>query len=482
MPIVNICDQVRPWPCMWQNNTWKCFLALALTFSANACAATTPSLLAATPNYTVLDANQYQHIVATAQQKVRQILQAKLILPLTTIKNSNATIAFIVQQLRGIPYIFTDGMGEGDWQPQAQTYQPGAVHVQQNPVYRFDGLNCQTFVQVVMALFYSQNLAQFDHNLLKISYGAAGNPNGDIVRYYNRNNFIEGDWNRINRKNGFLLNATTQGEFAKVYKTTTLTLTRQQWFLKQQKNLVQTVQVLDAVNGPAMSQRFMTTYAHLNYPHFGSQAVTISYLPKTELVQAVAISRIDPSRRRFAPHPFESLRGERIDKYVPNQALFAAIPTPSVVEFVRDTHKWMIAGKNIKELIGTELGISHMGLLYRQTFPKGTLIYHQITCHLNQQNQKICVVTPIVCHQKECPELMFAQATNAYPKGYFWYKAPNGNEVCTMTPPAKDIIATQCNQVLQEPLFAYLTNYQYGAYTLMDNPSILGIHIEKLEH
>src|SRR5437867_2253456 len=87
--------------------------------------------------------------------------------------------------------------------------------------------------------------------------------------------------------------------------------------------------------------------------------------------------------------------------YQPNQALLDSIPTPAVVEIVRDANKWTIGGKNIKYVIGSELSISHMGLLYRQRFKYGEVIYQKITCDYDEQRQKVCSVTPVVCEKEQ---------------------------------------------------------------------------------
>lgn len=415
----------------------------------------TPNILQLKPasDYTILDATKYQRTVNDSRIKIQLILNELQILPE---QNTNKRIAFIARQLSDIPYIFSGAMGEGDWQPSSSIYQPGAVHVRQDPVYRLDGLDCQTFVQVAMGLFYSHDSNQFDKNILKISYGAAGNPSGEIVHYYNRNNFIDADWNPLNQHHGWLTDVTAKSDLAAYAKTTSATITRQKWFSFQQ-NYPSYARVLTEADGPAMAKRFLTTYTTLNYPNFDSENISIAYLPK----EKIAIQQSDGS-------------------YQPNQDLLDKIPTPAVVEIVRDAKKWTIGGKNIKEVIGSELSISHMGLLYRKRFHHGDLIYRKISCNYDDKHQKICNVTPIVCQQKHCNELMYVHATDSHPNDYFWYKQPDGNYTCSSQPPTNHIGYTKCNRVEQQPLFNYLTDYQYGSYWYMNSPSILGVHVEKL--
>lgn len=404
-------------------------------------------------HYTVLDADEYKKTVSFSRKKIEKIINE--IKPYRQ-QNTNTQLDVIIKELIDIPYIQSNGMGEGDWLSTSSTYQSNHLHIQQNPVYRLDGLNCQTFVQVAMALLHANNLAQFDASILKISYGAAGNPNGEIVRYYNRNNFIDGDFNPVNQQNGWLQDVTSQGILAPYSKTTNATITRQRWFLRQQQNLGESVKVLHSEDGQTMVNRFMTIYSALHFPNFNSESIIMSYLPKKTLA---------------IPQPSGG--------YKPNQTLLDKIPTPAVVEIVRDANKWNLYGVKIKNMIGTELTISHLGLLHRQTFKHGELIYRKITCdYVN--SEKICRVAPMTCQKNQCQELLFTHATDAYPINYLWYKKPNGEYACSPKRPPAGIHYTNCNRVTTLPLYDYLTTYQMGSYWNMELPSILGVHVEKL--
>ncbi len=417
-------------------------------------------LMAATNNYTVIT-NQYSYrqVVNDSRNKVNAIIAS---LQPVRDQDFNTQITLISQKLADIPYLGTAAaMGEGDWQPDSSVYQGGAVHVQQDPVYRLDGLNCQTFVQVAMALLHATNQDNFDQHILKIAYGAAGNNLEDgMVHFYNRNNFVSGDFNPVNEKNGLLRDATSEGNLKELTKTTSATITRQQWFLKKQDGLTNPVtspvRVLSDLDGPKMIERFVTLYSKLPYPNFDSEKVSLTYIPKEQL----ATKQSDGS-------------------YQSNQAVLDAIPVPSVVEIVRDVKKWNMGVNNIREIIGSELNVSHMGLLYRQTFKQGQVIYQKIFCHYDEGQKKVCDVTPIVCQKNQCNELMFSQATNTYPDGYYWYQKES-NYVCTSDKPADNIKSTSCNRVEQLPLADYITRQQYSAHPFMDTASIVGIHVEKL--
>ena len=409
---------------------------------------------ASTNHFTALNAQEYQQTVHNSRNKVRQLLQE-----LTDYRDLsqplNAEVAFIAQRMANIPYMGTGAAGEGDWQPGSLTYSPGAVHIQQDPVYRLDGLECQTFVEVAMALLHAHNINEFDQRFVQISYGAAGSPADDFIHYYNRNNFIDGDFNPVNHRAGFLHDSTTN-ELAAFAKTQTGILTRQNWF-NLQINFPENVRVLASQDAAAMTQRFTTLYTKLNFPNFATENIVITYLPK----QSLALKQAGGS-------------------YLPNQTLLAQIPVPAVVEVIRDPAKWMMDGKTIKEAIGSELTVSHMGLLYRQTFAKGEIIFQDIKCHLNAGSKRICIVTPQRCQEASCNELMLAHATERHPNKYYWVAQANGAYTCSDQPPPAGSPKLFCNRVESVPLVSYLTDYQYGAYRYMDNPSILGVHIEKL--
>lgn len=410
------------------------------------------SVFTSNDQYTLLDAAQYQLTVLESRMIIDNMIN-----DLNVNKNLdfNKRVDFIAKKFMDIPY--GGAVGEGDWKPSSKVYKSDAAHVKQDPVYRMDGLNCQTFIQVMMGILFSNTLDEFDENFLRISYGAAGNPSGDIVRYFNRNNFIDGDWNPVNNQNGYLKDVTGQDGFNSIYKIVHSEINRGNWFALQEKYLKSTVRVLDNNIGPMMSDRYLNLYTHLDYPHFDKEVVEMSYLPKSELV----------------------IKHEN-GKYSPNKALLDKLPTPSVLEIVRDPKQWIYEGENIKDAIGSELSISHMGILYRKTFKKGDVIYQKIKCAVDSENIKKCSVTPIKCAKNSCAELMFLHASNAWPNGYYWYKNSNNEYACTATLPKNVTRYTSCNRVLEQPLSDYITDFQYGRYRYMDTPSILGIHLEKI--
>lgn len=325
----------------------------------------------------------------------------------TILQNEHAQLKDIINQLAGYPYLVSKGAN--------------------NPLYRLDGFDCQTFVQTTMALLRAKSLIEFESNYIKIAYGAMPRQFGHDITYYNRNHFVEVDLNPVNQRNGFFTDITSKGILASFAKTISATIDRAKWFSRQGRHFV--------------------------YP---TQDVTIAYVPKESLV-------------------LRSTEGS----YQPNTALLASIPTPSVVEMINDPEKWIRNGKTIKERIGTQLTVSHMGFLYRQNFKKGELIYRRISCGLNWNYKKTCQVYSVRCMKSSCDELMFAHATDEYPNGFYWYKQ-YGEYVCSPSRPPSGVAYTRCNRVEKIPLYSYLTNYHYGSYWNMSNESLLGIHIEQL--
>ena len=419
-----------------------------LDFNAYLAAMPSPARLP----YTVLDRARYDRTVEFARAGIKTTL-AKLA-PLSAAED-DLRLAAISKLLVDTPYIKVGAMGEGDWQASADTYQPGALHLNQYPVYRLDGFDCQTLVQVSMALFYSNTQAAFETQLLKIAYGAAGNPQGERVRYYNRNHFADGDFNPINEKQGFFNDVTTLGPFAGIAQTTAATITRNRWLTKQRQQLAQHVTVLNAVDGPEMVSRFVTTYATLPFNQFKKEKVSITYLPKSALLQRDAHG------------------------YTINTALFAAIPTPAVIEVVRDAKRWTKDGMRVKTLIGSETSVSHLGFAFRQTFKRGELISRSIHCSASDAGPR-CQVSTRHCDKTRCNELMFTHATDAFPENYLFYRTKGKAFVCTSLAPPPGTPYTFCNRVVSVPLADYLLDYQYGHYWYMDMPSLLGIHIEAL--
>ena len=347
------------------------------------------------------------------------------------------------------PYALKHAMGEGNWCDFKLTKTP-CPHIQQDPIYRTDEFNCTTYTQTVLALIRATTLNQFKINLARIAYGANDTK---TISYFNRNHFTSSDFNRINESTHLIKDVTPDIDKNKTrWKTTTIN--HQQWIQTQIKQSRSTlVRVLNAKQGESMLNKLHDNIK--NAP--ATRQVKISYIPKEDL-------------------SITTKQG-----YKANEALLKAIPTPAIMEVVRDDTKWNVAGSSIKKVIGSGILVSHIGVLYRQGFKKGDLIYRNISC--TDRNNPQCQVNPVYCNKVDgCNELMFSSATDAFPNQYYYYKDAKGHYQCTDKPPLHKIRTTTCNRVESLPLSQYVTTKQYGHYTFLDSPSIVGIHIEKIRN
>ncbi len=355
-------------------------------------------------------------------------------------------IKYLATRFLDRPYAISGNTeGESNW---PVTAMGETAHVKQDPIYRTDEFDCQTLVQTILALLHSTNLTTFQKTIIKVEYGGGGA--GNAIHYYNRNNFTSADFNKINESHGFL-----QDISPKYLPVVHAVIDKDNWFKMQAKKLQIGVRVLHNKEGSAMSKRF-ANYASL-YP-FPKKNVSLSYYPKKYLVKC----------------------NTNLSYCRPNKRIINKLPTPAIIEITRDTHKWKVGGKLIADVIGTQLNVSHMGILYNETFHHGAVIYQKITCHIKGK-RKICFVKPVICKKKQgCFEKMYLAATDAYPNNYYYYADTNGHYQCSAREPKHVTQPVYCNRVLAMPIGAYLASYEYGAYHYMKNPSIVGIHLEKI--
>lgn len=101
------------------------------------------------------------------------------------------------------PYV-VDPLGEGE-----------AGDVSKGPLYRFDGFDCTTFVETVLALALSSEPQEFTQTLNKIRY------KDGRVSYQTRNHFPSVDWIPNNSRAGFVkdITGTIAGSKAKWSQT-----------------------------------------------------------------------------------------------------------------------------------------------------------------------------------------------------------------------------------------------------------------------
>ena len=189
----------------------------------------------------------------------------------------------------------------------------------QNPLFRDDAFDCQTFVETVLALANAHDVASFKHHLSAIRYAQ------NQADFTQRNHFTNVDWNRNNAHKGYIQDITykfidKQGQPIAAISDTIID--KPQWYL--------------ALDNTHLKQLAAVPPNLLNELHHIANQVqqeksVLLYLPMTKL--------------------FDSQKKPQLD-------IFAQIPSGSIIEIVRPN--W-----NLKKLIGTNLDISHLGFAVR---------------------------------------------------------------------------------------------------------------------
>jgi len=214
----------------------------------------------------------------------------------------NQRIEFISQQFLDKPYLL-GALGEGE-----------KAHYDQFPLYRTDAFDCLTYVETVLALALAHDFQEFQTWMLKIRYAK------EKAIYTERNHFTELDWNQHIQRLGLLKNITEQIGKSDTAVAKTV-INKRGWYLKQPQTAIR----LRVPVAETIQQR----HQELVKKHriFSEYPVSTAYLPLTLLFD---------------------------EKQQPRMQYFNQIPQNAVVEIVRpDWH--------LKETIGTNLNISHIG-------------------------------------------------------------------------------------------------------------------------
>lgn len=185
----------------------------------------------------------------------------------------------------------------------------------QNPLYRFDGFDCVTFVNTVLALLFSQNFHQFKQKIIELNYYQ------QCVRYENRFHFTELDWNQACAQQGYLTNCTPAIQLAEAW------IDRPNWL---KRRTLQDLKYLQAQSADYLQE--CLNQLHTRATCCQAQWNILEYVPLTELFNA---------------------------KGAINKTLLAQFPDGGVLEIVRPN--W-----NLRAMIGTNLNISHLGFIFRE--------------------------------------------------------------------------------------------------------------------
>lgn len=236
---------------------------------------------------------------------------------LEKLTNISARVDYLTRAFMGKPYL-TNPQGEGI-----------DAQFDQSPLYRFDGFDCVTFVNTILALALSHDLPSFEKKMVQINYY------NDSVTFDNRFHFMSVDWNPQNQKNQIVKDITTTvvdenknpiAEFAQGE------IDRPNWFLKR------------AENESVERAKYLKDIAKKMKKEF----VSLPYLPLSKLF-------------------YENK---------PQQFLFNQIPSASIIEIVRPN--W-----NLKDKIGTVLHVSHIGFAIRNE--SGELFFR----HASSENKQV---------------------------------------------------------------------------------------------
>lgn len=205
------------------------------------------------------------------------------------------------------PYLL-DALGEGP-----------TGKFDQGPLYRDDAFDCQTYVETVLAVAFGKNVKSFKQHLLNIRYVAGK------AEFSQRNHFTSDDWNKNNAAKGYLQDITYKftnqlGEpIAAIAETI---IDKPNWYKHLDNTRIKQLSVTD---------KNLLAELHQLANNMQQEKSVILYLPLTQL--------------------FDTQKKPRL-------GIFKQIPSPSIIEIVRPN--WQV-----KNLIGTNLNVSHLGFAIR---------------------------------------------------------------------------------------------------------------------
>lgn len=227
------------------------------------------------------------------------------------VADMSARIHWFSEQFLGKPYVL-GALGEGE-----------NASFDQYPRYRTDGFDCLTYVTTVVSLAQAHALPQFKNCLKHVRYS------NSIRSYINRNHFTSLDWNLNNSKKGFVQDITENivdknNQPVALYSTTLID--KPQWY---QKKTIDSVRLIK--KNPTLREQRLKALKKQGQK-LPATPVKIAYIPLNILI-----------------NPQGQL----------NRQLIQQIPDGAIIEIVRPD--W-----NIKNKIGTNLHVSHLGFLIKK--------------------------------------------------------------------------------------------------------------------
>lgn len=242
-------------------------------------------------------------------------------------KDLNTRVIAVSKSFMGMPYKL-GSLGEGV-----------KGKFDQEPLYRTDSFDCQTFVSTVLALVQSNTLSQFKHNINRVRY------QDGKVSFVTRNHFASVDWNKNSGANGYIKDITYQivnKQGTPVAKIASTIINKPMWY---KKLTVNNIKLLKSTTIDQQQQ--LLSQLHDLGPKTQQEKSVVLYIPLTKLFS----------------------NGK------PSMYLFKQIPSGSIIEIVRPN--W-----NLKQKIGTNLNVSHLGFAIRTKqglmFREASLLKHKV--------------------------------------------------------------------------------------------------------
>ncbi|MFZ0219479.1 MAG: N-acetylmuramoyl-L-alanine amidase-like domain-containing protein [Candidatus Aquirickettsiella sp.] len=143
----------------------------------------------------------------------------------------------------------------------------------QNPLYRFDYFDCETYVDTVIALALSKNLPDFRNKINQIRY-RQGN-----VSFIQRNHFPSADWIPNNKRKGYIheLNYLIADQKARVIKTQ---INLRNWYRNLTTDSIQIPYL-----SPQQKEALLVQLKKEGGTLYKSKSVSMPYIPAVDLLQ-----------------------------------------------------------------------------------------------------------------------------------------------------------------------------------------------------
>ncbi len=220
----------------------------------------------------------------------------------------SAKVAYINQLFFNKPYAF-NALGEGK-----------TGEFDDNPLYRIDAFDCETYVDTVIALALATDLQSFQGLIRKIRY-KDGN-----VSFINRNHFTCLDWNKNNQKQGITKDITNNikdkqnNSIAKQAKTY---IDKPNWYKNMPIERIRQQGLDDQAKDKKLSD------LRKRGSKLKKTMSTIAYIPLNKIF----------------------FLDDKVDKEIIKQ-----IPNGAIIEIIRPN--W-----DLCKVIGTHLNVSHLGFV-----------------------------------------------------------------------------------------------------------------------